>query len=167
MANSKQRHDDEELESEEEFEDEDYDDEDEEESESEESESADVEEKPRKKSRRPHGRSKSTSSAKRRKDGSESRARRGSRELTAQEAAGEAMKQIAGLTCHCALGATAIQPMENGWSVEVEVLEERRIPSTADLLSLYAVELDKKGQLVSYHRIKRYSRNRTDGSGGC
>lgn len=167
MAEAKKRRDDDYDSEDEEFDGEDEtEEEDDEEPESEESDQ-DEDEKPRKRSGRTRAKKKSASQTKRKKSDSTSRSHRADGEITAQKAASEAMKQLAELTSHCALGATAIKPGEDGWSVEIEVLEERRIPSTADLLSLYAIELDTKGQLVSYHRIKRYARNRTDGSGGC
>jgi gas vesicle protein GvpO len=53
----------------------------------------------------------------------------------------------------------------DGWRVTFEVLELRRIPETTDVLASYAVELDEKGNLVSYGRVRRYQRSEAlDGS---
>ncbi|CAM3251874.1 gas vesicle protein [Stackebrandtia soli] len=160
MARSRKRSEDDDNGNEEqESQEEEYEDEDEEESEESESEE-ESEEKPSKRSKK-HTGGKSSSSRKRHKRTS------ADGDLNANKAAACAMEQLAELTCHEALSATAVEPTEDGWNVEVEVLEERRIPSTADLLSLYSVVLDEQGDLLSYRRVKRYARNRSDGSGGC
>lgn len=83
-------------------------------------------------------------------------------ELSAREAAESAMRQIADLTTREPVGVTSVQPVEDGWQVEVEVVEEARIPSSADTLALYEVELDLDGVLLSYRRTQRYARGRTD-----
>jgi hypothetical protein len=54
---------------------------------------------------------------------------------------------------------TGIAPSdEEGWIAEVEVVEDRRIPSSADMLALYEIELDADGELLTYHRTHRYMR---------
>jgi hypothetical protein len=62
-------------------------------------------------------------------------------------------------------GITAVEPVDDGWRVAVEVLEDQRVPSSADLLALYEVELDPEGNLVSYRRTRRYARGRGDDGG--
>ena len=47
---------------------------------------------------------------------------------------------------------------DDGWKVEVEVLEVRRIPNTTDVLAMYEVEVDGKGSLQGYRRVRRYVR---------
>lgn len=54
----------------------------------------------------------------------------------------------------------AIERTEHGWRIGVEVVEPRRIPDSADILAIYETELDGHGGLVSYRRIRRYSRGR-------
>ena len=46
--------------------------------------------------------------------------------------------------------------------VTVEVVEDRRIPSSTDLMSTYEAELDGDGELMSYRRTRRYPRGRGD-----
>src|SRR5262245_409650 len=54
---------------------------------------------------------------------------------------------------------TGVEPTdEGGWIVEAEVVEDRRIPSTADILALYEIELDSDGELLAYRRTRRYMR---------
>ncbi len=48
----------------------------------------------------------------------------------------------------------------DGWS-RFEVIEERRIPSSADILAVYEVELDSDGEMLAFHRIRRYMRGQT------
>jgi hypothetical protein len=53
---------------------------------------------------------------------------------------------------------TGVAPTDEGWIVEAEVVEDRRIPSTADILALYEIELDTDGELLAYRRTRRYLR---------
>ena len=84
---------------------------------------------------------------------------------SAKEIGAVAVLSIAELTSRQPVGATAVARSEDGWVVDVEVIEDRRIPSTSDMLALYEVELDQAGELVSYRRTRRYTRGSTiDGS---
>lgn len=83
--------------------------------------------------------------------------------LTAADVAHEGMRQIAELTGKEPEGVTGVEPAdEDGWVVGVELVEDRRIPSSTDILATYEVEIDAEGELVSYRRIKRYARGRGD-----
>jgi hypothetical protein len=54
---------------------------------------------------------------------------------------------------------TAVEPTDaGGWVVEAEVVEGRRIPSTADILAIYEIELDADGEVLAYRRTRRYMR---------
>jgi hypothetical protein len=82
--------------------------------------------------------------------------------LTAAEVAQEGMRQIAELTGKEPEGVTGVEPAEDGWLVGVELVEDRRIPSSTDILATYEVEVDAEGEMVSYHRVRRYPRGRGD-----
>lgn len=82
--------------------------------------------------------------------------------LTAATAARAGLRQIAELTGKEPEGVTGVGPAEDGWVVGVEVVEDRRIPSSADILATYQTELDMDGELVSYRRVSRYTRGRGD-----
>lgn len=82
--------------------------------------------------------------------------------LPAEDIAELAMRDITQLTGRQLLGATAVVPTDEGWTVEVEVVEDRRIPSSTDMLALYEVSLDMDGELLSYRRTRRYSRGTGD-----
>ena len=82
--------------------------------------------------------------------------------LTAAQAAQAAQRQIAELTGKQVEGITGVGPAEDGWVVGIEVLEDRRIPSSSDILAAYETGLDMDGELLSYRRVRRYPRGRTD-----
>lgn len=89
-----------------------------------------------------------------------SRRRAGSGGLGAAEAARHAACQVAALTGREPEAVVAIERIEHGWRIAVEVVESRRVPDSADILAMYETELDGSGELVSYRRVRRYSRGR-------
>jgi hypothetical protein len=79
--------------------------------------------------------------------------------MRALEAAEFAPKYIIAVIDRQPTQITAVEPTdEGGWIVEAEVVEDRRIPSTADILALYEIELDAGGDLLAYRRTRRYMR---------
>lgn len=78
-------------------------------------------------------------------------------EVSTATIASAALRQI-GLTGRDAEGITGIRRTDDGWAVEVEVVEVRRTPATTDLLALYEVDLDASGEFVGYRRTRRYAR---------
>lgn len=82
--------------------------------------------------------------------------------LTAREAATAAIEHLVELTSKSVEGVTSVEPTEDGRLVEIEVLEDRRIPSSSDMLALYEVEIDDDGNLLAYRRTRRYARGSTD-----
>jgi hypothetical protein len=86
--------------------------------------------------------------------------------LSAAQAARIGLDQIAELTGKEPEGVTGVEPGEDGWIVTVEVVEDPRIPSSADILATYETEFDMSGELLSYRRVRRYSRGRGDSCGG-
>jgi hypothetical protein len=51
---------------------------------------------------------------------------------------------------------------EDGWAVRIEVVEDRRIPSSSDILAACEAALDMDGEVLSYRRVRRYPGGRTD-----
>lgn len=88
------------------------------------------------------------------------------RALTVKDAARAALQQIVDLTAKPAESITGVERTEDGWRVGIEVIEDRRIPSAADILASYRAEIDENGDLVSYHRVRRYPRGRGDSNEG-
>lgn len=72
---------------------------------------------------------------------------------------GIASDYITGITGRQPTLITGIAPSDNaGWIAELEVVEDRRIPSSADMLALYEIELGADGELLAYRRTHRYMR---------
>jgi hypothetical protein len=74
-----------------------------------------------------------------------------------------AMDTLAELVGCPAEGITAIRRNDDGWVVEVEVLEVERVPETSDVLASYEVEIDNDGEIVEFRRLRRYLRTQTEG----
>ncbi|SRR5690554_4400427 len=74
-----------------------------------------------------------------------------------------AAQQLLELTGQAAEGVTALERTDDGWRVEIEVVETRRIPDTTDRLAVYEVAVDDRGDLIGYSRTRRYVRGRDDG----
>lgn len=81
---------------------------------------------------------------------------------SASRIAAQAEEHVRALTSKSVVGVTSVEPAEQGWLVEVEVLEDERIPSSSDMLALYAAELNDDGDLLAYRRTRRYARGRAD-----
>jgi len=73
-----------------------------------------------------------------------------------------ARTQLAELTGMDAENVSSFEQTEDGWSLEIEVLELSRVPDTMSLMASYQVELDPEGQLTGYRRVRRYERGRAD-----
>ena len=74
----------------------------------------------------------------------------------------EALAQLAELTGMAAESASSFARTEDGWSLDVEVLELERVPDTMSLMATYQVELDSEGQLTGYRRVRSGERGRAD-----
>lgn len=78
--------------------------------------------------------------------------------------ASEAARQLAELTDKEVEGVTGLQKEDDGWRVEVELLELRRVPNTTDVLATYEVDVDASGDLQGYRRTRRYVRGKAEGA---
>ncbi|GGS95166.1 gas vesicle protein [Streptomyces griseoviridis] len=98
----------------------------------------------------------------------ESHSSQESRRPRPMEVLREARAQLAELTGMTAESVSSFEQTEDGWALEVEVLELERVPDTMSLMASYQVELDSEGMLTGYRRVRRYERGRSDGrrSGG-
>lgn len=84
------------------------------------------------------------------------------RRTGAAEAAGRAREGLAALITHPAEGVSAVCRVEDGWRVSVDVVEVARIPDTTSLLATYEVDIDERGELREYRRVRRYRRGSAD-----
>ena len=89
-------------------------------------------------------------------------ARRSRPAMTAAAAAQAALRQIAQLTAKRPEGVTGVERTDEGWTVGIELVEDQRIPSSADILATYETTIDADGELLSYRRVRRYARGRGD-----
>ena len=85
---------------------------------------------------------------------------------TGMAIAAEAARQLLEMTGRDAEGVIGLEKTDDGWRIEVEVLEVRRIPETTDVLALYELTVDSDGDLEGYRRVRRYTRGSAgEGSG--
>ena len=82
--------------------------------------------------------------------------------VTAAVAARRAAQQVADFTGRSPECVISIDRADDGWRVGVEVVESQRIPDTQDVLAIYEVSVDRRGDLVSYRRTRRYARGQLD-----
>ncbi|GAA2138461.1 hypothetical protein GCM10009844_06510 [Nocardioides koreensis] len=80
------------------------------------------------------------------------------KKMSGTRVAGEAARQLLELTGKQAEGVIGLERTEDGWKVEIEVLELSRIPNTTDVLASYEVTVDSDGELEGYKRLHRYVR---------
>jgi hypothetical protein len=81
-------------------------------------------------------------------------------DLSVVDAARAGARQIADITAKTPEGVISVEPSEDGWIIEVEMLEDRHVPSSSDVLGIYEIELDPDGALVAYRRTQRYLRGK-------
>lgn len=74
----------------------------------------------------------------------------------------QARTQLGELTGMAAETVSSFEATEEGWSLEIEVLELARVPDTMSLMASYHVDLDPHGRLTGYRRVRRYERGRAD-----
>jgi hypothetical protein len=53
---------------------------------------------------------------------------------------------------------SSVEKTEEGWCVEVEILEKKSIPETFDLLKIFEFFLDEDGKVQSFKLLKRKQR---------
>ncbi len=80
-------------------------------------------------------------------------------------AARRAARHVLALTGREPENVVSVERDEDGWQVGVEVLELHRVPETTDILAVYEVTLDGRGELVRCQRGSRYQRASANGPG--
>ncbi|NJC68323.1 gas vesicle protein [Planosporangium thailandense] len=84
------------------------------------------------------------------------------RALTLAQVARTAMGDFVELTGLDPVAMTGARPDGDGWSLLVDVTELARIPATSSVMATYRVDVDSSGHVISYERLRRFSRNATD-----
>jgi hypothetical protein len=79
-------------------------------------------------------------------------------------AAPQAVDQFCRLTGRAPDSVTGAKKSDDGdgWSFLVDVVELERSPPTMSIMATYRVESDSEGNLVSYERLRRFTRCATD-----
>lgn len=93
------------------------------------------------------------------------RAPQGGPVRTARQAVRAVLREVMDLTGKQAESITDVERREDGWMIGIEVVEDRRIPSSADILASYEATVDQDGELIAYRRVGRYIRGRGDSDG--
>jgi hypothetical protein len=74
--------------------------------------------------------------------------------------AARAASELTGLIGRQVEGVVGVEQVDDGWRVQLEVVESRRIPDTTDILAIYEVDVDTDGEVTAYRRRDRYVRGR-------
>lgn len=117
----------------------------------------------KKSSKKTSARKSGATSAPARKSGSKRAPRAESKPAApAARIAEQAASQLGELIGKEVEGVTALRRSEDGWQVELEVLELRRVPATTDVLATYEVTVDRGGDLEEYRRVRRFVRGKAE-----
>ncbi|MFD8093660.1 gas vesicle protein GvpO [Streptomyces malaysiensis] len=84
------------------------------------------------------------------------------RRVPAVQAMRGAARQLGELLGAAPERVSALQPTQDGWLADVEMVELERVPETMTILATYRVTLDSQGQLLGYERQRRYARGQLD-----
>jgi hypothetical protein len=84
------------------------------------------------------------------------------RPLGSMEAARRAAEDVLELTGCEPEHVVSIAKQDDGWHIGLDVVELQRIPDSADVLAVYEVTLDARGELVTWRRERRYHRGSTE-----
>ena len=79
---------------------------------------------------------------------------------TPAEIVREARTQLSQLTGLEPDTVSSLSKTEEGWSVEVEMVELKHVPNSRDVLATYQVILDDEGNVQRYQRTRRYRRDK-------
>ncbi|MCX4530599.1 gas vesicle protein [Streptomyces sp. NBC_00841] len=82
--------------------------------------------------------------------------------VSAPQAMRYAAEQLEELLGRSPESVSAVQPTEDGWEAQVEVMELERIPETTSVMASYRVTLDQDGELMAYEQTRRYARGQID-----
>ncbi len=78
--------------------------------------------------------------------------------LSGAQIAMQAKEQLATLTGLPVDTISALSKDDQSWLVCVEIVELKCVPNCKDMLGCYQVRLDDDGTIISYKRVKRYTR---------
>jgi gas vesicle protein GvpO len=70
-----------------------------------------------------------------------------------------ALYQLSMLTNRPTEGVSRLEQEDEGWFFQIEIVELDRIPDSTSVLASYETHTDEDGNVVSYKRTRRYTRN--------
>ncbi|HEX5115294.1 MAG TPA: gas vesicle protein GvpO [Pseudonocardiaceae bacterium] len=83
--------------------------------------------------------------------------------MSLRDMAQHAVQEFVSLVGEPAYRMTGVRRLDDGgWSVLVDVVELERIPQSTSLLATYRVDVDDRGRLVSYERLRRFTLGAAD-----
>lgn len=82
--------------------------------------------------------------------------------LSGKDIAQRAKEQLADLTDLKPDTVSSMAKGPDGWHVNVEMVELKRIPDSTDVLACYECILDDDAVMISYKRTRRYYREETN-----
>jgi len=82
--------------------------------------------------------------------------------VTPVEVLEKVKKQFGALCKYPVDSVVSFGSLENGYLITLEALERKAIPETMDLLGLYELHLDLKGNITEFSRIKLRKRGDTN-----
>ena len=74
----------------------------------------------------------------------------------------KALEQFCELTGLIPETVSGARPEGEGWSFLVDVVELERFPQTVSVIASYRLDTDRRGELVAYERVRRFTRVTTD-----
>jgi hypothetical protein len=81
---------------------------------------------------------------------------------TLAEVVRRALEQFTALSRFEPENVTGVKRVGDGWSLLVDTVEVERVPSTMSVLASYRVDTDVRGDLISYERLRRFTRVTAD-----
>lgn len=85
--------------------------------------------------------------------------RRPRRRVPSVELVERAKTELAALIGREVDSTSGLVERDGGWCVTVEMLELERIPPTTSVLGSYEVQLDDRGEVLGFERVRRYMRS--------
>jgi gas vesicle protein GvpO len=73
-----------------------------------------------------------------------------------------AAEQLGELTGCEVCAVSGVEQTNDGWRVDIDIVELRRVPDTTSVLATYALDLDDDGELRGYRRVRRFNRASTE-----
>jgi len=83
----------------------------------------------------------------------------GSRRISAGAAAKRAREEFPEVSDIPVERVSAVDRTDKGWQVTLEALELRRVPETMDVIGVYEVDLNARGQVSGWRRVGRFHRS--------